>query len=173
MPALNTNAAVTNAINFRIAVREDAENITNIINSAFRKAEEFFIEEDRIDLKSVLNFLNTGTFILAESEGAVMGCVYVEPGAAHDGHSYLGLLSVDPARQRSGLGSLLMEAAEEHCRRQGHSFMDIKIVNLREDLPAYYRKRGYVETGTSPFPADVETKMPCHFIDMSKSLRQP
>jgi hypothetical protein len=47
--------------------------------------------------------------------------------------------------------------------------MDILIVNLREELPPFYRKRGYVENGTTPFP-DVETKIPCHFINMAKPL---
>jgi hypothetical protein len=48
--------------------------------------------------------------------------------------------------------------------------MDIKVVNLREDLPRFYARRGYVETGTSPFPAEIETKLACHFIEMSKPL---
>jgi hypothetical protein len=48
--------------------------------------------------------------------------------------------------------------------------MDINVVNLRLDLAGFYQKRSYVETGTSPFPADVETKLPCHFIEMSKPL---
>ena len=50
-------------------------------------------------------------------------------------------------------------------------FMDIKIVNLRTELPEFYRKRGYVESGTSPFPPEVETKQACHFIDMTKILK--
>jgi hypothetical protein len=48
--------------------------------------------------------------------------------------------------------------------------MDILIVHLREELPSYYKKRGYTENGTSPFPADVETRVPVHFINMSKPL---
>ncbi len=43
-------------------------------------------------------------------------------------------------------------------------------MNLREELPAYYTKLGYAETGASPFPAEVQTKLPCHFIEMSKIL---
>jgi hypothetical protein len=48
--------------------------------------------------------------------------------------------------------------------------MDMRIVNLRQELPAYYAKLGYSETGTTPFPPDVETKLPCHFIEMTKAL---
>ena len=46
----------------------------------------------------------------------------------------------------------------------------VVIVSLREELPPFYQKRGYVESGTSPFPLDVPTKIPCHFINMSKPL---
>jgi len=48
--------------------------------------------------------------------------------------------------------------------------MDLRIVNLREELPAFYRKLGYMETGTEPFPSDLDTKLPCHFVNMSKPL---
>jgi GNAT superfamily N-acetyltransferase len=145
----------------------DAERITSLINRAFRLAEEFFIDEDRINLESVRNFFETGKFLLAECDGIPAACVYVE---LRVDRAYLGLLSVDPARQHSGLGSLLMDAAEAFCRALACCFMDIHVVNLREELLGFYRRRGYVETGTRPFPADLQTKVPCHFIEMSKPL---
>jgi GNAT superfamily N-acetyltransferase len=174
----NPNSRLSRSVRVRIAQREDAERITTVINSAFRRAEEFFVDGDRIDIESVLTFLNSGKFLLAESEDTQLGCVYVEPhtiyGGGSSSHSqgraYLGLLAVDPAHQQCGLGSVLMDAAEDYCRGLGASFMNIKVVNLRAELLPYYRKRGYVEIGTSPFPADVETKVSCHFIDMSKPL---
>ena len=118
-------------------------------------------------LKEVIDSLSTGKFLLAEEEGTLIGCVYVEP---HGERAYLGLLSVDPSRQQSGVGSLLMDAGEEYCTSLACRFMDIKMVNLRQDLTGFYQKRGYVETGTSPFPAHIPIKVPCHFIDMSKPL---
>jgi GNAT superfamily N-acetyltransferase len=165
----NHNSRMNQSVQVRIAKREDAERIMVIINSAFRRAEEFFIDGDRIDLESVLNYLDTGKFLLAESEHLLVGCVYVQPHRPLD-RAYLGLLSVEPAHQQSGLGSLLMEAAEDYCQGLSCRYIDIKVVNLREDLPAFYRRRGYVETGTSAFPADLETKLPVHFIEMSKTL---
>ena len=159
---------MTSSVQVRIAEREDAESIATVINSAFRDAEQFFIDEDRIDVASVLNLLDTGKFLLAESDRLPLGCVYVEP---RGDRSYLGLLAVDPARQQSGLGSVLMNAAEDYCRRLSCRFIDIKVVNLRKELSGFYQRRGYFETGTSPFPDEVETKLPVHFIDMSKPLR--
>jgi GNAT superfamily N-acetyltransferase len=152
----------------RIASLDDAEQITTLINRAFRIAEAFFIDEDRINLESVRNYFATGKFLLATIDDVPAACVYVEQ---RGDRAYLGLLSVDPASQHKGLGKLLMEAAEEFCRELGCRFMDLNVVNLREDLFGFYGRRGYVETGTTPFPTDVVTKLPCHFIDMSKSLK--
>lgn len=155
-------------VQIRIAEASDARQIMAVINSAFRIAEEFFCFEDRITLEEVERLFATGTFLLAESDRVLGGCVYVEPKA--EDRSYLGLLSVDPSQQQRGLGSLLMTAAEKHCREWGSRFMDIYIVNLRTELFPFYRRRGYVETGTLPFPPEVPTTQPCHFITMAKPL---
>ena len=151
----------------RLAGLPDAEKITAVINAAFRIAEEFFIDGNRITLDEVERSLTSGAFLVAEDEHGLSGCVYVE---SRGERAYLGLLSVDPSRQQSGLGSRLMTAGEEYCRTRGARFMDILIVNLRTELPAFYERRGYVEIGTTPFPAEVPTKQPCHFINMSKPL---
>ena len=151
----------------RVATPADAAKITGVINAAFRIAEAFFIDGNRITEAEVEEKLCKGAFLLAETGDQLNGCVYVE---LRGERSYLGLLSVDPDRQQGGLGSQLMNEAESYCRERGSRFMDIVIVSLREDLPAFYRKRGYVENGTTPFPPDVETKIPCHFINMAKAL---
>ncbi|HSE16162.1 MAG TPA: GNAT family N-acetyltransferase [Pyrinomonadaceae bacterium] len=151
----------------RVAGNADAPQITAVINAAFRIAEGFFIDSNRITQAEVEQSLTKGTFLLAEADGKLNGCVYVE---LRGERSYLGLLSVNPTYQQGGLGSLLMIEAEKYCRERGSHSMDILIVNLREELPLFYRKRGYVESGTTPFPADVPTRIPCHFINMSKPL---
>lgn len=161
----------------RLAELSDAEAVTSLINSAFRKAEAFLIDRDRIDRASVQSFLQTGKFLLAEDNGVdkdeheavLAGCVYVE---LRGDRSYLGLLSVDPSRQKAGLGSTLMNAAEDYCAKAGCRFMDLRIVNLRQELPRFYHRRGYAETGTDPFTPGLEPKLPCHFIKMSKPLNR-
>jgi predicted N-acetyltransferase YhbS len=155
------------AITIRVAAPADALPITTLINAAFRIAEGFFVDGPRITQAEVAALLEKGEFLLAETDGKLNGCVYVE---LRGERSYLGLLSVDPACQQGGLGSMLMLEAEQHCRQQGSRFMDICIVNVRKELPAFYGRRGYVETGTAPFPENFVTKMPCHFVNMSKPL---
>jgi hypothetical protein len=48
--------------------------------------------------------------------------------------------------------------------------MEMLIVNLRTELPPFYRRLGYAESGTAPFPDNGRAKQPCHFIRMSKPL---
>ncbi len=80
------------------------------------------------------------------------------------------MLSIDPLRQRQGLGRRLIDAVEARARELGCRVMDIHIVNLREELPAYYSRLGYVETGTLPFSDPERASQKCFFIVMSKQL---
>ncbi|HKV79890.1 MAG TPA: GNAT family N-acetyltransferase [Candidatus Sulfotelmatobacter sp.] len=85
----------------RIAGKADAAAIMALINAAFRKAESFIIDLDRVDLEVVQSLLAKGEFLVADDEGALAGCVYLE---LRGERAYLGLLSVDPARQKAGVG---------------------------------------------------------------------
>ena len=154
-------------MHLRVGEIHDAEAITALINLAFRVAESFLMDRDRIDLESVQSLLQSGKFLLADHGGAVAGCVYVELKAER---AYLGLLSVDPEHQKAGVGSRLMNAAEDHCAKAGCRFMDLQVINLRQELPLFYRNRGYVETGTAPLTPGLRPKLPCHFVTMSKQL---
>jgi predicted N-acetyltransferase YhbS len=151
----------------RVANPGDAEAVSGVINAAFRKAEGFLIDRDRIDLKTVQDLFRTGTFLVAEENEVVVGCVHVE---MRGERSYLGLLSVNPDGQKSGVGSKLMTAAEDYCAKAGSRFMDLRIVSVRQELPEFYHRRGYVETGTAPFTPGLEPKVPCHFVNMAKPL---
>ena len=156
----------TDGLQLRTAGRADAPALTDLINRAFR-VERFFIDADRITQPEVEERFRTGEFLVLEDQGTLAGCLYLEP---RGDRAYFGLLSIDPARQGTGLGRKLVAAAEDRSRRLGCAYLDLQIVNLREELPPFYRKLGYVETGVAPFPADVPTKLPCHFVRMSKAL---
>jgi GNAT superfamily N-acetyltransferase len=145
----------------------NAEGIVSVINAAFRPAEGFVFERDRIDLESVRDLLHKGTFLIAEDHEVLCGCVYVE---LRGGRSYLGLLSVDPQSQKTGLGAKLMDAAEAHCAKAGSRHMDLQIVSLRTEMYGFYHRRGYVENDTEPLPLGLNPKLPCHFVKMSKPL---
>jgi predicted N-acetyltransferase YhbS len=155
------------AVRVRVATAGEAERIMNLINAAFKRAESFIIDRDRVDLGQVEALLHKGTFLVAEEDGVISGCVYVE---LRGERAYLGLLSVDPERQKAGLGSILMTAAEKHSVQAGCRFMDLRIINLRKENHAFYSRRGYLETGTEPFTPQLNPKLSCHFVNMSKPL---
>jgi N-acetylglutamate synthase-like GNAT family acetyltransferase len=150
-----------------LAQARDLAAILRLINLAYRAAESFFVERDRIASEVLRPMLDKGNFLLAESAAGLIGCVYIE---LEGDRAYFGLLAVDPAHQHRGLGRRLVEESEEHARRAGCRAMDLRIVNLRAELPPFYRRLGYVETGTAPFPEEIRSKYPCHFVLMSKPL---
>jgi ribosomal protein S18 acetylase RimI-like enzyme len=83
--------------------------------------------------------------------GAPQGCVWLEP--LGDDVWYLGSLAVDPEQQNSGLGRVLLSAAEEWMRGRGARRIRMTVVNVRDTLIAWYHRRGYRRTGeTNPFP---------------------
>jgi GNAT superfamily N-acetyltransferase len=155
-----------NQLQIRFATDWDAEAIAALVNASF-KVERFFIDGDRINPARVRDMLRTGKFLLREEGGALIACVYVE---IRGERGYFGLLAIDPARQGEGLGQKMVEEAEDYARAAGCAFMDLLIVNLRAELPPFYRRLGYVETGTELFPADAKPRQPCHFVKMSKPL---
>jgi N-acetylglutamate synthase-like GNAT family acetyltransferase len=61
----------------RRAVDDDAETLMRLINLAFC-VEKFFIESDRISLAQVREYFDKGVFLIAEDNGEMTGCVYVE-----------------------------------------------------------------------------------------------
>jgi GNAT superfamily N-acetyltransferase len=150
----------------RIAVPADIDALVRLINAAFI-VERVVIDADRINGDGVRAYMSSGKFLLAEDGPALVGCAYVEP---RSNRSYLGLLSVDPHRQGTGWGRRLVAAAEDFSRAASSSAMDLRIVSARAELLPFYRRLGYVENGTAPFPPDVQTKVPSHFILMTKPL---
>jgi predicted N-acetyltransferase YhbS len=157
-------------VNLELSVRTanstDVEAIATLINAAFR-VEQFFIDGDRIATQEIRERQRAGDFLVAEKDVVLVGCVYYE---LRGQRAYIGLLSVHPSRQRSGVGSTLMRAAEDRARQASCAFADLRVVNLRQELPGFYKRLGYLEIGTEQFPPDVPTKLPCHFVIMSKAL---
>jgi ribosomal protein S18 acetylase RimI-like enzyme len=155
---------VTDAV--RIASHSDLPRIVSLINRAFA-VERFFKSGDRTDPEQVQQMMQDGKFLLLTDGDEMVACMFVR---VTGDRAYIGTLSVDPARQRSGLGRRMMREAEDYCRNAGCKALDIRIVNLRTELPAIYRKLGFVETGTQSAEVVKNATRPIHFITMSKPL---
>ena len=82
----------------------------------------------------------------------------------------MGLLGVQPGRQKSGFGSRLATAAEDFLRKAGCEAVDLRIISARTELPPIYERLGYVASGTAPIPNSIPLKVPSYFIILSKRL---
>jgi N-acetylglutamate synthase-like GNAT family acetyltransferase len=153
-------------MHIRHATAADASNVAALVTLAYR-VEAFFVDGDRTDENDVRKRLERGEFLMLEEQGALVGCVYVE---ARRAIGYFGMLSIEPRRQGEGHGARLVGAAEQWCARKGCTAVEIEVVDLRTELPPFYRKLGYAEQGTRPFPDPERCKLPCHFIVMRKAL---
>lgn len=151
-------------LRIRPATTRDVDDLVRVINAAF-VVERFFIDRDRTDAESVHVLFAKGGFLVGEdAAGGIVACVYTE---RRGDRGYFGLLSVAAECKRHGYGRQLIDFVEAHFRSTGCRQVDIRVVNLRTELPPIYRRLGYVESGTEPFE-DPRALRPCHFILMSK-----
>jgi GNAT superfamily N-acetyltransferase len=153
-------------ISIRTATEVDSDAIARLVNVAFL-VEQFFIERDRTNPAAVRSLLQKGKFLLAEEGSSLVGSIYAE---VRGDRGYFGMLSIEPLRQGQGVGRQLANAAESWFREAGCKFSDLKIVNVRTELHDLYHRWGYQDTGTSVYDDPTPTKIPVHFIIMSKPL---
>jgi len=89
--------------------------------------------------------------LLAERGGRLLACAHV---ADEDGLGYVGMFSVVPGLQRAGIGRQVLAEAERIVREQFQlRTVRMSVIDVREELIAYYERRGYRRTGIKkPFP---------------------
>ena len=154
----------------RFATEEDIPEIVRIINAAFR-VEDFFVNGDRTNYADIAARMADPhvRFLVVDADvlGALAAAVVVD---VHDGHGHFAMLSVDPLLQGRGLARVLMNAIEDHCRAAGCESIDIEVVDLREELPAFYDKMGYAPIDTAPFPDKAKLRRDAHMVRMTKRL---
>jgi len=151
---------------FRLAKVSDVPALTRLINLAY-EVEKFFKAGDRTDEGEVGEMVDRSAFLVHEEQGRVVGCVHI---IVNGERGYFGLLAVHPEKRGQGLGARLVAGAETFCREAGCRAMDLSVVDLRTELPPFYRALGYAERTTAPFPHPERATRPCHMIVMSKEL---
>ena len=169
------------------AIESDYGGIVDLANLAFRgtgstaswNTEAVFIEGQRLDESLLREDLaaKRGAQLLTyrdEPDGPLLGTVLLDE--QKDGVWYLGLLTIRPDLQKRQLGRGLLAAAEEFARERGGRRIRMTVVNVRDTLIAWYRRRGYRLTGeTQPFPyGDDRFGRPLrddlHFVVLEKEI---
>ncbi|MEU6660280.1 GNAT family N-acetyltransferase [Streptomyces sp. NPDC046821] len=151
----------TGDLTFRDATEADADVLVQLIESAYRgdssragwTTEADILEGQRTDPQGVLDVITSpdSRLLAVEREGQVVACCQLE----HRGdHAYFGMFAVSPALQGAGLGKVIIAEAERTARETwGVREMHMTVISVREDLIAWYERRGYRRTGKmTPFP---------------------
>ena len=145
------------------ATDADLPALHALIESAYRgdsaragwSHEADLLDGQRTDLATLGAMLaDPAQAVLVARDGASLaGCVAVADRG--NATAYIGLVTVDPSRQATGLGRLLLDAAERHAMLQfAAKRAEMTVISLRIELIAWYQRRGYALTGeTRPFPA--------------------
>jgi len=133
--------------------------------------EAHILSDQRTDIATLAAILETpGTCLLVAHDGpTIIGCVQITDNGG--GLCYLGLLCIEPTLQAGGLGRLLLDAADDVARTLfGATVMEMKVIESRVELIAYYQRRGYDITGERrDFP--LPTTPPLFMTVLSKPLR--
>jgi ribosomal protein S18 acetylase RimI-like enzyme len=135
----------------RPATRDDVPELVRLVNSAYRgeggwTGEAHLIAGPRTRATEVEELVqDSGGLILTDWEGdELAGCMYLKK----EGEKlYLGMLSVWPAKQGLGIGKRLMAAAAEYAGEQHCKAIRITVISVREELIAWYERRGFRRTG--------------------------
>ena len=161
---LNSRAAAAIAPRLTAARDADIAEIAALMNSAYRgggadagwTSEIEYFEGNRTDEAMLREEIaaNADAVMLIWrrlSDNALLGCVWLEPEG--DRIWYLGSLTIDARAQNTGLGRKLLAAAEDWVRERRGRAIKMTVINVRDDLLAWYARRGYAPTGeTKPFP---------------------
>ena len=145
----------------RIATRADIPELVALIESAYRgessragwTTEADLLDGQRLDAAMLAADLADPAFrmlVVADAVGLLACAAVTDRGA---GTAYFGMFAVRPSAQGNGVGTFLLNTAEEHARSFGATRMDLTVLWMRTDLIAWYARRGYLPTGERmPFP---------------------
>jgi ribosomal protein S18 acetylase RimI-like enzyme len=164
------------------AAKADIPALNKLVNSAYRgetskkgwTTEADLLDGIRTDPEALEDMMEQpGAVILkcTDSTGALRGCVFLRK---TDKQLYLGMLTVLPELQGSGVGKQLLKASEAYAREQGCDRIVMSVISVRRELIAWYERKGYRATGEKrPFPTDPRFGIPkqeLEFVIMEKPV---
>jgi ribosomal protein S18 acetylase RimI-like enzyme len=150
-----------NTLRFRAGDADDIDAVVALVESAYRGDASrvgWTTEADlldgrrtgRDDIEAILA-RERSMLLIADDERGMVACAHV---MVEDGAGYFGMFSVDPRRQGGGLGKQVLAEAERIVREAwGCDAMRMTVIDVRDELIAFYERRGYRRTGIKkPFP---------------------
>jgi ribosomal protein S18 acetylase RimI-like enzyme len=158
---MDTAPASDAELTFRDATDADVPALVELIESAYRgdvsrtgwTTEADLLDGQRTDPEGVAAVVRSADsrMLAVEQDGELVACCQLE----HRGtHAYFGMFAVRPRLQGAGLGKVIIAEAERSVRAEwGAREMHMTVISARDDLIAWYERRGYRRTvKMSPFP---------------------
>lgn len=149
-------------LTFRAATVADIPALVELVTSAYRgdvsrqgwTTEADLLEGNRIDPDVLRGDIERprSRVVVAERQGMALACAHI---SEQEGAGYFGMFAVRPNLQRGGVGNAVLAEAERVVSAEfGLPQMRMTVIDLREELIAWYERRGYRRTGIKkPFPA--------------------
>jgi ribosomal protein S18 acetylase RimI-like enzyme len=156
-------------LRYRIAELDDVPAVVALVNSAYRgdtsrlgwTTEADLLDGQRTDAAEVGELVTTpaSLVLLCQQGEQLLGSVHL---AWRDDAAYLGMFTVRPGWQGRGIGKRFLTEAERTVReRFGARCLRMTVIDRRDELIAFYQRRGYRRTGRfNPFPDDVRYGIP-------------
>lgn len=170
-------------ISISLSTIQDVEIITALLNSAYRGEDSkkgWTTEADLIagevrtskeGLQKIMELPDSVMLKFTDSTNTIVGCVNLQK---HNTKLYLGMLSVYPFLQNTGIGKQLLAATEEYGLQQNCTAIYMTVITQRTELINWYNRYGYSDTGErKPFVEDDETGkhlQKLEFIVLEKNL---
>jgi ribosomal protein S18 acetylase RimI-like enzyme len=164
------------------ATLQDIPSLNILINSAYRgetskkgwTTEANLLEGKRTNEEELTEtILNPKNTILKYTDNdQIIGSVLL---VEKEHQLYLGMLTVSPELQNSGIGKKMLAEAENHAKTLGLSSIIMTVISVREELIAWYKRHGYVDTGErEAFPESgihvTVSEVPLEFIYLEKRI---
>jgi N-acetylglutamate synthase-like GNAT family acetyltransferase len=159
-------AAESNPLLIRAASPEEAEAIVALIQRAFGayrgklRPESGALQETPETIRGVMK---TGTILLAERAGRVLGCVSVR---RKDDCAYAGRLAVEPMERGIGVARALMAQAEVLARQRGANRLRVDVRLKLRDNRAFFRALGFKEGAERRHPGFSRPT----YVELEKTL---
>jgi len=167
------------------ATVDDLPSVHALVESAYRgdsarqgwTHEADLLDGQRTDLAALGDIIaDPDQCLLVFRDGDAIGaCAALT--SKESGLAYLGMVTVEPGRQGTGLGRLILAAAEDHALMEfGANRVEMTVIAQRSELIDWYRRRGYRATGERrPFPhGDIRFGKPrradLEFVVLEKRL---
>jgi ribosomal protein S18 acetylase RimI-like enzyme len=159
--APSQTATAPAGIAWRVAEARDVDAVHALVESAYRgdasrrgwTTEADLLDGQRTDVAGVAELIAApdSLVLLAEAGADLIACAHL---ARKGDSAYFGMFSVRPERQAGGIGRAMLAEAERLARERWQAVrMEMTVISVRDELIAWYERRGYRRTGEySPFP---------------------